>query len=58
MEGTTMAGAIIGGTIGAFAGGPLITVAGMGIGALAARTITRYVHEDAKVPANGESSSS
>lgn len=42
-EGTTMAGAIVGGTIGAFTGGPLATVAGMAIGAVAARQLSAYV---------------
>jgi hypothetical protein len=48
-----MAGAIIGGTIGAFTGGPLVTVAGMGLGALAARAITRYVQDEPEALPNG-----
>jgi hypothetical protein len=45
-----MAGAIAGGAIGAFAGGPAGAVAGLGIGAFAAHIITRLAHDDAKTP--------
>jgi hypothetical protein len=50
--GTMMAGAIVGGTIGAFTGGPIVTIAGMAVGALAAHAITRYFHHESNVPTN------
>ena len=45
-----MAGAIVGGTIGAFTGGPLATVVGMAIGAFAARKLSEYAHTSETVP--------
>ena len=56
-EGTTMAGAIVGGTIGAFTGGPIATVAGMAIGAFAARKLSEYVNAGEAGSSNGHTPS-
>lgn len=52
-----MAGAIIGGTIGAFTGGPIATVAGMAIGAFAARKLSEYVNAGEANSSNGHTPS-
>ena len=53
-----MAGAITGGTIGAFVGNPLATIAGMAAGAVVASAIEQYAGESSKAHANGKAPSS
>ena len=51
---TTMAGAITGGTIGAFTSNPIGTVLGMAAGAIVATAIERYAGESSKTHTNGK----
>lgn len=53
-----MAGAITGGTIGAFAGNSIATVAGMVAGAVIASAIEQYAGESSKAHTNGKNSTS
>lgn len=58
MTGTSIAGAIAGGTIGAFTTGPIGTVVGMLVGAFAASAIERYVEHGTKVSSSHKTSAS
>jgi hypothetical protein len=53
---TTMAGVITGGTLGAFTGNPILTVAGMATGAVLASVIERYAGESSATHSNGKTS--
>jgi hypothetical protein len=53
-----MAGAITGGTIGAFTGNPIATVAGMATDAVLASVIERYAGGSSKAHSNGKTSAS